>query len=88
MTGGTPQIDADWTACDHAKTETLPTDACQWFYECEQCHTVLRPKPGDCCVYLLRHRAAPADPGARQGQLLRLIGQIADARTARPIVVG
>lgn len=37
--------------CGHAKTETMPTDACQWFYECEQCHTVLKPKPGDCCVY-------------------------------------
>ena len=37
--------------CGRAKTETMPTDACQWFYECEQCHTVLKPKPGDCCVY-------------------------------------
>jgi len=37
--------------CGHVKTETMPTDACQWFYECEQCHTVLKPKPGDCCVY-------------------------------------
>lgn len=37
--------------CGHSKLETMPTDACQWFYECEQCHTVLRPKPGDCCVY-------------------------------------
>ncbi len=37
--------------CGYAKTETMPTDACQWFYECEQCHVVLRPKPGDCCVF-------------------------------------
>lgn len=37
--------------CGHAKAETMPTDACQWFYECEQCHTMLKPKPGDCCVY-------------------------------------
>jgi len=29
----------------------MPTDACQFFYECAACHTVLRPKPGDCCVY-------------------------------------
>lgn len=35
----------------HAKNETMPTDACQWFYECESCHTVLRPKPGHCCVF-------------------------------------
>jgi hypothetical protein len=38
-------------ACGHAKTETMPTDACQWFYECERCHALLRPKPGDCCVF-------------------------------------
>ena len=37
--------------CGHGKTETMPTDACQWFYECEQCHEVLKPLPGDCCVY-------------------------------------
>ena len=38
-------------ACAHQKTETMPTDACQWFYECEACHVVLKPKAGDCCVY-------------------------------------
>ncbi|MGC9354704.1 MAG: GDCCVxC domain-containing (seleno)protein [Mariniphaga sp.] len=27
------------------------TDGCQFFYECENCKTVLRPKSGDCCVY-------------------------------------
>jgi hypothetical protein len=37
--------------CGHSKLETMPTDACQWFYECEACHTMLKPKPGDCCVY-------------------------------------
>lgn len=29
----------------------MPTDACQWFHECKGCGTVLRPKPGDCCVF-------------------------------------
>jgi len=29
----------------------MPTDACQWFYECENCKTVLRPEAGDCCVF-------------------------------------
>jgi hypothetical protein len=38
-------------ACGHRKTETMPTDACQWFYECEACHTLLKPLPGDCCVF-------------------------------------
>ena len=37
--------------CGHFETEIMPTDACQWFHECGQCLTVLRPKPGDCCVY-------------------------------------
>jgi len=37
--------------CGFAKQETMPTDACQFFYECGNCGTVLRPKPGDCCVF-------------------------------------
>ena len=37
--------------CGHAKEETMPTDACQWFYECESCKIVLRPLAGDCCVF-------------------------------------
>ncbi len=38
-------------SCCHAKDETMPTDACQWFYECTNCNTVLKPLAGDCCVY-------------------------------------
>lgn len=37
--------------CGHASLETMPSDACQFFYECEQCKAVLRPKEGDCCVF-------------------------------------
>lgn len=37
--------------CGHVKQETMPTDACLWFYECESCRQVLRPKAGDCCVF-------------------------------------
>ena len=37
--------------CGHEKDEVMPTDACQFFYECENCKTVLKPKTGDCCVY-------------------------------------
>ena len=29
----------------------MPTDACQFFYDCSNCKTVLRPKEGDCCVF-------------------------------------
>ncbi|MFM0176629.1 GDCCVxC domain-containing (seleno)protein [Paraburkholderia sediminicola] len=38
-------------ACRHKKEETMPIDACAWYYECEHCKTVLRPKYGDCCVF-------------------------------------
>jgi len=37
--------------CGFQKTETMPTDACQFFYKCENCQTMLKPKPGDCCVF-------------------------------------
>ncbi|MDF1696992.1 MAG: GDCCVxC domain-containing (seleno)protein [Saprospiraceae bacterium] len=37
--------------CNHAKTETMPTNACQFFYECENCKKVLKPNQGDCCVF-------------------------------------
>ncbi len=37
--------------CAHKQTETMPTDACQWFYECVNCGELLRPKKGDCCVF-------------------------------------
>ncbi|MEE9387809.1 MAG: GDCCVxC domain-containing (seleno)protein [Paracoccaceae bacterium] len=37
--------------CSHAKAEVMPTDSCQWFYECSGCGAVLRPLKGDCCVY-------------------------------------
>ncbi|HLT33656.1 hypothetical protein DHD08_07785 [Arenibacter sp. H213] len=38
-------------SCGHQKIEEMPTTACQFFYECESCKTVLKPKEGDCCVY-------------------------------------
>ena len=37
--------------CEHKKDEIMPTDACQFFYECENCKVILKPKQGDCCVY-------------------------------------
>lgn len=37
--------------CGHKSTETMPTTACQFFYECVGCGTVLRPLTGDCCVF-------------------------------------
>ncbi|MBM3562182.1 MAG: hypothetical protein FJX48_03270 [Alphaproteobacteria bacterium] len=37
--------------CGHRATETMPTDACQYFYECKGCGVLLKPKSGDCCVF-------------------------------------
>lgn len=37
--------------CGHSKEETMPTDACQYFYQCENCKTTLKPLPSDCCVF-------------------------------------
>jgi hypothetical protein len=37
--------------CGFARQETMPMDACQFFYECTNCKALLRPKPGDCCVF-------------------------------------
>lgn len=46
-------LDSELTCpeCGHVKRETMPLDACQFFYECEKCRALLRPKPGDCCVF-------------------------------------
>ncbi|MGE4172166.1 MAG: GDCCVxC domain-containing (seleno)protein [Methylocystis sp.] len=37
--------------CRHQTTETMPTDACQYFYECKGCGVLLKPRAGDCCVF-------------------------------------
>lgn len=37
--------------CGYEKTETMPTNACQYFYDCEGCQKVLKPNLGDCCVF-------------------------------------
>ena len=37
--------------CAHEAAETMPTDACQFFYDCKGCGERLKPKAGDCCVF-------------------------------------
>jgi len=48
-----PVLDSVLTCpqCGFAKSESMPTDACQFYYECTGCRALLRPKPGDCCVF-------------------------------------
>ena len=37
--------------CGARKAERMPTDACQFFYDCTACGARLKPKAGDCCVF-------------------------------------
>ena len=37
--------------CRAKTTSTMPEDACVFFFECPTCKVLLRPLPGDCCVF-------------------------------------
>ena len=54
--------------CGRQETESMPTDACQFFYDCKGCGAVLRPKSGNCCVFC-SYGSVPCPPiqAARQG---------------------
>jgi hypothetical protein len=52
--------------CGHQASETMPTTACQYFYECLACGALLRPKPGDCCVFC-SYGTVPCPPIQQQG---------------------
>jgi hypothetical protein len=64
-----PELRSEITCphCGHRKVEKMPTDACQFIYECEGCRVLLRPKKGDCCVSALtaRCRARPSNLSVR-----------------------
>lgn len=38
-------------ACGYVASEIMPTEACMFFFECPGCGELLKPKPGDCCVF-------------------------------------
>ena len=52
--------------CGHAERETMPSDACQWFYDCKGCGALLKPKPGDCCVFC-SYGSVPCPPIQQEG---------------------
>jgi hypothetical protein len=37
--------------CGQQSRERMLENACQFFYDCPSCGALLRPKPGDCCVF-------------------------------------
>lgn len=47
--------------CGAATAEPMPEDSCLYFFECPSCHALLRPKPGDCCVFC-SYGDAPCPP--------------------------
>lgn len=49
----TPILESTLTCpdCGTQAVETMPTDACLYFYTCIGCGSRLKPKHGDCCVF-------------------------------------
>lgn len=37
--------------CGTTEKDSMPTDACVFFWTCPGCRVRLKPKPGDCCVF-------------------------------------
>ena len=54
-------------ACKHQATETMPTDACQFYYDCADCGQRLKPLPGDCCVFC-SYGTVPCPPIQENGK--------------------
>jgi hypothetical protein len=37
--------------CGHQVKEEMPTNACQYYYDCKGCGALLKPQSGHCCVF-------------------------------------
>jgi len=62
----TIELDSKLTCpeCGHQMVETMPTDRCLYYYECADCGTLLKPRPGDCCVFC-SYGSVPCPPVQR-----------------------
>lgn len=56
--------------CGPESTERMPTDACQFFYDCRYCGVRLKPKDGDCCVFC-SYGTVPCPPVQQSGGCCR-----------------
>jgi hypothetical protein len=54
-------------ACGFEAIETMPLDACQFFYVCKGCGEKLRPQAGDCCVFC-SYGTLPCPPVQKNGK--------------------
>lgn len=43
----------------------MPDNACVHFWECPQCHTIVTPGPGKCCVFCA-HSTSECPPKQRE----------------------
>jgi hypothetical protein len=64
--------------CGTTKSETMPTDACQFFYVCAGCGERLKPEQGDCCVFC-SYGSVPCPPIQQSMALQRLPIPVAKA---------
>ena len=53
--------------CGFKKKEIMPTDACSYFYQCENCKEVLKPINDDCCVFC-SYGTVPCPPIQEKGK--------------------
>ncbi|MGH8155735.1 MAG: GDCCVxC domain-containing (seleno)protein [Rhodanobacteraceae bacterium] len=51
--------------CGYAERVRMPGRACIFFHECGNCHALLRPQPGDCCVFC-SYGSVPCPPVQRR----------------------
>ena len=53
MSAPAPVLESTLTCpqCNHRQTESMPTDACLFLWDCPACGARLKPRAGDCCVF-------------------------------------
>jgi len=37
--------------CGFQEVAVMPTNSCQYLYDCHRCGALIKPKQGDCCVF-------------------------------------
>ena len=45
------RVEVTCPECQHISVAAMPTNRCVYTYHCPGCRAVLKPKPGDCCVF-------------------------------------
>ena len=64
MTDPSPTTTMRCPACGVESVETMPIEACVYFWTCPTCGVVVKPKLGHCCVFC-PYADAPCPPKQR-----------------------